>query len=58
MGTNRLFLRGLEVAYIALVIVTWPVTVLISTAFALKLKVPPLRWRIARVLLRPRTADS
>jgi hypothetical protein len=58
MDANRLFLRGLESAYIVLVVVTWPVTVIISTAFALKLKVPPLRWRIARALLRPRIADS
>jgi len=58
MDANRLLLRAMERAYVLLVIVTWPVTVIISTAFALKLKVPPLRWRIARALLRPRIADS
>jgi hypothetical protein len=43
-------------------ILLWPLTTIISTAFALKLKVPALpalaRGRGRRQALRPRTADS
>ena len=45
--------------YIAGAIVMWPLTTLISTAYALKLKIPPLpRIRLGAVAPRVPVADS
>jgi hypothetical protein len=50
MNPSPTFLRWFKRVYIAAVIVLWPVTTIISTAYALKLKIPALpNWRARRL---------
>ena len=53
MNPSPTFLRWFGRAYVALSILLWPVTTIISTAYAIKLKIPALPDR-----RRPRLRDQ
>jgi hypothetical protein len=45
MNPSPTFLRWFERVYFVVSVLLWPVTTIISTAYALKLKIPALRDR-------------
>ena len=49
MTPGPTFLRWFERVYLVVSVILWPVTTIISTAYALKLKIPALpAWRSPR----------